>query len=165
MVEDVQSSRLQEPAPCLAPGALGIGMGIQNLLRWLRAAPAGTTIPAATLAELLDGAAAVEPTPPPPPSEPIEFTWRERLWLVPAETRLATRDVCEALDKSRSWLYGHLAEHRGPRRLPHRKLDGELVFVAGEVRAWLRATEDIQTEGPMESPAHERRLFAVEGGR
>ena len=125
-------------------------MGIpDHMLRWLRSAPPGTTIPAATLAELFD----VDDTEPEAAPTPlaVDNTWRERLWLVPAETRMATSDVLEALGHSRTWLYKHMAEDRVPHRLPHRKLDGELVFTAGEVRAWLRSTEDVVAAGPMDS--------------
>ena len=142
----------------LASGGLGIGMGITDTLRQL---PPGTLIPAAELAAMLgaeEDAAVSEPS---PPAEPIELTWRERLWLVPAETRMATADVLEALGHSRTWLYKHMAEDRGPHRLPHRKLDGELVFTAGELRAWLRSAEEVVVAGPMESTPSERGLHAV----
>lgn len=134
-----------------------------DLLSWLRAAPPGTSVPAATLAEMLD-VGNTEPantTTPTDPAAPATWTWRERLWTVPAETRLTTREALEALGRSRSWMYGHLAEERGAARLPHRKLDGELVFTAGELRAWIRHQEEVQHAGPMETTATERHLRAV----
>jgi predicted DNA-binding transcriptional regulator AlpA len=142
-------------------------MGMPDLRRWLASlASAEASLPARIVLERLpddddDPGERLEA----PPVPPIELTWRERLWLVPAETRLTTRDVCEAVGHSRSWLYGHMAEAKGARRLPHRKLDGELVFTAGEVRAWLRAAEEVIASGPMESTDGERRLSAIAGGR
>lgn len=127
-------------------------MGIESLLDWLRSAPPGTTVAPDALVEILEAAEDAEPEPTPaPPLEPVEATWRERLWVVPAETRLGTREVLEALGRSRSWLYRHLGEDQGADRLPHRKLDGELVFTAGELRAWLRRYEEVIAAGPMES--------------
>lgn len=130
-------------------------MGISELRAWLARAPEGTTVPAASVLALL---AEEDPAPEAPAPElaapPIELTWRERLWLVPAETRLGTREILEALGRSRSWLYSHLGEDRGRDRLPHRKMDGELTFAAGEVRAWVRDHEDVVAAGPMESPPH-----------
>lgn len=123
-----------------------------NTLDWLRHAPPGTLVPAAQLADLLeaelDGGPTAAPADPGPPAA-IDFTWRERLWLVPAPTRLGTRDVLEALGRSRTWLYGHLGA-RADTPIPHRKLDGELVFTAGEVRAWLRDHEEVVTAGRMD---------------
>lgn len=73
-----------------------------------------------------------------------EATWRERLWRCPAETRLDVEQVCEAVGKSRSWLY-HLTSAK---EIPHRKRrDGTLVFVAGEVREWLKRTEVVTVAG------------------
>jgi len=93
--------------------------------------------------------------------DPVTLTWRERLWLVPAETRLGTHEVLEAFGRGRSWLYSHLSEERGVDRIPHRKLDGVLLFTAGELRAWIRAHEEVVSAGPMESSEGERRLQVV----
>jgi len=85
-------------------------------------------------------------------------SWRERLWTAPAETRIGKAELLEAVGKTESWLYRHTAEKRKPGtpRIPHRKLDGELVFVVGEIRAWLRQHEEIVEAGPMESSPAER---------
>lgn len=110
------------------------------------------TLPAARLAEWL----AEEPEPTPelevlPPAPPEPQTWRERLWLVPSETRLGAAEVAEAMGRSKSWLYKRTqAAAEDP--VPHRKLDGELIFTAGEVRAWVRNREDVCHAGPMEAP-------------
>ena len=92
---------------------------------------------------------------------PVEAeSWRERLWTVPAETRLGLEELREALDRSASWIY-HRTAAKAEHRLPHRKLDSVLVFTAGEVRAWLRDREEVVCAGPMEPP----RLRAIGGGR
>ncbi len=64
-------------------------------------------------------------------------TWRSKLWTVAPETRLNVDEVCEALGRSRTWLY----KQTGPsvdtdERIPSRKRDGSLVFCAGELREW-----------------------------
>ena len=83
----------------------------------------------------------MRPDPLPGPREAEVTTWRERLWTVPPETRLGVRELTEATGRSRDWVYRHTAASTTRARLPHRKLDGQIVFAAGEVRAWLRDTE------------------------
>ncbi len=91
---------------------------------------------------------------------PLEMTWRERLWLVPAETRLGVHEVCEALDRSQSWAYRRTgAKAKDP--LPHRLMDGQLVFTAGELRTWIRQHEESVHELPMDSTPAERALRVV----
>jgi hypothetical protein len=131
---------------------------VAELRRWVAEAPAGTTIPAAALLELLEG---LEVAPPASaetlPTSPD--TWRERLWSVPAETRLGVAEVAEALARPRSYVYART----GPKAddpLPHRKLDGAVVVTAGELRAWIRAHEEVVHAGPMESAPSERSLRA-----
>lgn len=70
-------------------------------------------------------------------------TWREKLWTVPPETRLSVPEVAEAIGRPVSWVYRHTSEKSGLPRLPHRKLDGELAFVATDLRQWLRANEEV----------------------
>ena len=137
-------------------------MTLEELQRWAASAPPGTSIPVASLAELLGGLED-ETGPrsvPEEPSEPVSRTWRERLWTVPAETRLGVHELAEALNRPKSWIYRRTGE-KAEDRIPHRKQGGELVFAAGEVRAWLRADEEIIAAGPMESTAAERRLKAM----
>ncbi len=104
------------------------------------------------------------------PDEPIEkpaqqqpdfnWTWREKLWIAPAETRIGTGELAEAFSRPKSWVYAHTqAEARDP--LPHRKLDGVLVFAVGEVRAWVRESEEVLVAGPMESTQSEIRGLMV----
>lgn len=85
--------------------------------------------------ERTHGSAASEP-------QQQEGSWKARLWTVPAETRLNVNEVAEALGRTKSWVYRHTGVNAGSRRLPHRKLEGELVFVASEVREWIERHED-----------------------
>lgn len=116
-------------------------------IRWLREAPEGTTVPVSAVLPLLDALEA-EPEPAPEPQLVVPTSWPDLLWIVPAERRMTTKDVALALCRSRSWLYTHLS---GENAIPHAKLDGELVFKAGEVRAWLRDSEDVVRAGRMAS--------------
>jgi len=143
---------------------------LTGLLGWLEAAPDGTSIPAASLLVLLrdverqpapDAATAQVAIPAP--------GWRSRLWSCPPDTRLGKSELCEALGRSADWLYRHTSERAAEKReekgrpagrIPHRRFDGQLVFVAGEIRAWLRDSEEIMHAGPMETPAS-RRLRVV----
>ena len=159
----MESSGLQQATAHNGSQALGIRMGIDELRAWLRSAPPGTTLSASALVELLEADIQEEHGEPVQSTEPVEITWRELLWLVPSETRINTSEVLEAIGRSRSWLYGRMASEHGSRRFPHRKLDGELCFVAGEVRAWLRSEEDVLVAGPMDSTDTERRLTLVRG--
>lgn len=134
---------------------------LAELRLWLASAPKGTTVDAAVIGALLDRLdSAPEPVRPPlAVAEPAPPSWRERLWTAPAETRIGRAELLEAIGKTDSWLYRHTAEKRKPGtpRIPHRKLDGELVFIVGEIRAWVREHEEIVEAGPMESTPEERR--------
>lgn len=120
---------------------------LQTVLEWLRAAPAGTSVTAAAMVDLLAPVAESEPV---VEFEPTPPSWREKLWTVPAETRIGVAELCEATGRPRSWVYR--ATSAGS--IPHRKLDGELVFTVGEVRAWIREREEVVISGPMESVRH-----------
>jgi predicted DNA-binding transcriptional regulator AlpA len=115
-----------------------------ELRDWLARAPAGTLVPA----ELLAQAIASETLPSSsskPDDQPI--SWRERLWIATADTRLGVAELLEALGRTKSWLYRHTGRNSPGARIPHRKLEGELVFLAGEVRQWLLETETIVVPG------------------
>ena len=99
---------------------------------WLVECPPGTMVPASEVLARLDTPELL-PEPAPPPT-----TWRERLWTVPPETRIGRDELLEATGRKKAWLYAHTA--RGT--IPHCKLDGELVFVVGEIREWLRQHEE-----------------------
>lgn len=113
-----------------------------ELRAWLAHAPPGTLVPADALAQALpvDRSAAHQTT-------QEVMSWRERLWLVQADTRLCVAELLEALGRTKSWLYRHTGPNSPGARIPHRKLEGELVFLAGEVRQWLIDTETIVVRG------------------
>ena len=98
------------------------------------------------------------------PSEPgatpatLELTWRERLWLVPAETRMGVNELAEALGRSKSWVYKRTQGRAGEELLPYRKLDGELQFVVGEIRTYLHEREEVVFRLPSESTKAEARI-------
>lgn len=78
------------------------------------------------------------------------LTWRERLWSVPADTRLNVRELAEALGQSVSWVYKHTSPRSGQVLLPHRQLtNGKLAFLAGEIRSWLTETEAVAGDAPL----------------
>lgn len=79
-------------------------------------------------------------------------TWRERLWTCPPDTRLAVPELTEALGRSADWVYRAVnaknANERGRDPLPCSRLDGVLVFTAGAVREWLRASSVVVNPEP-----------------
>jgi predicted DNA-binding transcriptional regulator AlpA len=78
--------------------------------------------------------------------EPV-LPWAALLWIVPAETRLGVREVAEALGRPRSFVYRHTGPKAPGARIPHRRLDGELVFLAGEIRRWIEDHEVVVVPG------------------
>lgn len=120
------------------------------LLDWLASAPGGTMLAAADVRELLATFATVSPVlPPTPPAEAPPVTWREKLWTVPAETRMGVVEVAEAIGRPRSYVYRCTAATA----IPFKKHDGELVFLAGEIRTWLQDTEETVKPGRVARPA------------
>ena len=106
-------------------------------------------------------ASAASPLPTPSPEKnsgaggqklPAPDSWRERLWTCPADMRMGVREVAEALDRSPDYVYRAVnadrAAEKGRNPLPCSRLDGELVFTAGAVRAWLQASEQIINPAP-----------------
>ena len=139
---------------------------LADVIAWCRAAPAGTRLDAHAVADLLAPVAELEAEEAgedagPRATEAKDWTWRERLWVVPAETRLGVPEVAEALGRPKSFVYARTQRHTGKGakrrplplddRLPHRKLDGCLVFTAGELRAWIGETEEAVVRGPTAS--------------
>ncbi len=120
------------------------GAGLTGLLAWLREAPAGTTVPTAKILARLEEVLPVDNTTPLGATEP---TWRERLWTAPAETRIGRQELLDAVGRSENWLYRHTGTKAKCSRIPCRKLDGELVFVVGEVRKWLLEHEETVVPG------------------
>ena len=128
-----------------------------SLLAWLREAPPGTSVDAATVADRIDELVNA------PNSRPIDAaTWREKLWTAPDEARIGRSELLEAIGRTESWLYRHTSPKCECARIPHRKLDGELVFVVGEVRQWLVDHEEIVVPGrPLGECATRSRPFGV----
>lgn len=93
-----------------------------------------------------------------------DWGWREKLWIVPSETRIGTTELAEALGRNENWIYRR-TQQSADDPIPHRKLDGSLVFRVGEVRAWLRKREDVLAAGPS-APATtgQAGLEVVDGG-
>jgi predicted DNA-binding transcriptional regulator AlpA len=137
-------------------------MNLHSLAATLRQVPAEALFPAGWIREHLEDGDAATEVAPPSTCEP-EPTWRERLWTAPAETRLGVAELMEALGVSRDWVYGHTSPKRtrdtaAHLRLPHRKLDGALWFLAGEVREWIRATEQVVVRGRAEDSRAQLRV-------
>ena len=120
---------------------------------WLEdLAECGATLPAAAVLERCPD---FEETPATALVVPVETTWRERLWFAPSEARLNAHEVAEALGRSASWVYKRTGTTRrddDPAPLPCRRMDGSLVFLAGELRAWIRDHEESVIEGPSDPP-------------
>jgi hypothetical protein len=140
---------------------------IHELLEWCRSAPAGARLDAHALADILSEILADDPldhgdSPKAPNDVTQSWTWREWLWAVPAETRLGVSELAEAVGRPKGWVYARTkksprrkassGDTRGDQRIPHRKLDGTLVFLAGEVRAWLRDRETVVVDYWTETP-------------
>lgn len=93
----------------------------------------------------------IEPGPEVDATRESHATWKERLWSAPADARIGRDELLEALGKSQSWLYA-LTSKKTPleKRIPHRKtIDGELVFVVGEIRDWIISREVIMVPGSL----------------
>jgi hypothetical protein len=131
------------------------GKGNSKILDRLRGLPPGTLVPVEAILEHLadEVSAQGEPAAPDAGIAALQTAphWRVLLWTVPAETRIGREELLEAVGRPKSWLYRHTAP-KAAQRIPHRKLDGELVFVVGELRAWLKAQEEIVQAGPLDSP-------------
>lgn len=132
----------------------GQGKEKGKILERFRGLPKGTLVPVEALLEVLTALETPQnrtPLPLPTTIPPAPASWRALLWTVPAETRIGREELREAVGRPRSWIYRHTAA-KAAHRIPHRKLDGELVFVVGEVRAWLKAAEEIVQAGPADGP-------------
>lgn len=118
-----------------------------DLASWVALAPPGALVPCALVSEYLAGRGVSAPATRSTAAAPEPPTWREKLWTAPAETRLGVQELSQALDRPRSWIYRHTSARSGLALLPHRKLDGELVFVAGEIRAFIQENETVLVAG------------------
>ncbi len=150
-------------ASLLAPQALDNVLDNKSLtdwLSWASRAPVGTHVDIGMLVPLLREAVELAPAPPAETIDPGGLPWTPLLWLVPAETRLNVDEAAKSLGRARSWIYKRTSakalKESGATPLPHRVLEGCLVFTAGELRTWIRNTEDGVYELPMESTPAER---------
>lgn len=161
---DCVSPGLSDVASLLAPQALDNTLDNNSLADWLdwaSSAPVGTRVDVGTLVPLLRAAVDSNPT---AHAEPVaELPWTALLWTIPAETRLNVDEAAEAFGHARSWVYKRTSakalKESGATPLPHRVLEGSLVFTAGELRTWIRETEESVHELPMESTPAELRLI------
>lgn len=91
-----------------------------------------------------------------------EEGWETKLWRVPSRTRLGAKDVAEAVERSVNWVHQR-TQASADVPIPHRKRNGRLVFLAGEVREWLDEQEEVIVPGSSTANATERRDFEVVG--
>lgn len=125
-------------------------MSTSRLRSALEALPTGTLVPRDQLLALLDEEGGRPPHRPEPlVNLQVSESWRERLWTCPPDTRLGVEEMVEGLGRSKSWIYKRTAP-KAESRIPHRRLDGSLVFLAGEVREWVRAQEETVVPGPID---------------
>ena len=116
-------------------------MTLDELRRRAAAAPSGTLLAIESLREVL-GHPKTESNSKPELDQREASSRLLLLWTADPKTRMGRDELLEAVGKSRSWFY----KGTGPKaadRIPRRRLDGELVFVVGEVRLWLRDREQI----------------------
>ena len=112
---------------------------LSEFMRWLEEAPPEALLPVRlVLARMREASISVRTS----SAVVHETTWRERLWTAPVDTRLGVSELSEAMGRPKSWIYRHTSAKSGLELLPHRRLDGVLVFVIGEIRQWLTQQED-----------------------
>ena len=127
---------------------------VTELLAWCSKAPAGTRLDAKAVADILEADTPSVAHGLPDTGEKVSTAvqtsggWRATLWTVDADVRLGVREVAEALGRPASFVYSHT---KGLDAIPHRKLDGVLVFVAGELRAWICNREHVVAPGPSDT--------------
>ncbi len=156
----------------------GKGNALEGLRQWLEDCPPGTLVPASQMLGALDRLDGGRPGDLPEgvpedgpqgrsqrtgadstlPSALQQGSWRALLWTAPAEARIGRTELCEALGRPKSFVYRH-THCKAKNPIPHRKLDGELVFVVGEIRTWLREHEEIIRAGPTDG---DRRVQVVQ---
>lgn len=114
-----------------------------------------TTAPtAAVLRHVLTQLAALETHPATGDASPVPAvtSWRERFWECDPNVRLGVKELAEAVGRPKSWLYRHTGKAGRCPRIPHRRIDGELTFVVGEVRVWLIEHEVVEVLGGTTRP-------------
>jgi predicted DNA-binding transcriptional regulator AlpA len=134
-------------------------MTLDELRAWAASAPAGTMLSASALAECLSNTVEIASEQRSTATATEPPTWREKLWTCPTDVRIGVREVSEALDRAESWVYRHTSRKSGIPLLPHKKLDGQLVFVVGEIRGWIQRNEQTIVAG--RTPLHLTRSGAA----
>lgn len=123
-------------------------MSLADVLRQLDAIPGGSLVPVDWVrAQLRDAGVDAEPLPP----DPAPSTSPSSIWTAPDEMRYGVKELATAIGRSVDWIY-HRTNERSPLpRLPHKRQDAALVFVAREVRAYLLEHEQtvVQPTSPI----------------
>ena len=107
-------------------------MDTAALRAWLEDLPAGTLLPAGELVARLDTAGS-------PGINPAERTAAERLWSCPDHTRYTVKDLAACLGRPTSYIYALTSA----KAIPFTKLDGQITFIASEIRRWLVEREEL----------------------
>src|SRR5690242_9751364 len=102
-------------APARSVATMTDPVTLASVRDWLRRAPTGTVVPAAAVLELLD---AIGPLKPETPALEYRMNWRERIWLVPDETRLGVEECAEVFGEDKTWVWQRTSTATGKRRLP-----------------------------------------------
>ena len=118
---------------------------LADVLQWLRSAPPSTMLTASDVLQALDavnqGCESSRPEIVSP--DAVQLPWSALLWLVPDQTRIGVRELCEATGRPKSWVYRHTSNRGDCPRLPFYRCDGVLTFRVGEIRRWLENHEVI----------------------
>ncbi len=110
-------------------------MDTAALRAWLEDLPAGTLLPAGELVAHLDTAGSPGINPAERTPEP---TAAERLWSCPDHTRYTVKDLAACLGRPTSYIYALTSA----KAIPFTKLDGQITFIASEIRRWLVEREE-----------------------
>ena len=124
-----------------------------DLLIWLQASPPGTLVPVLAIVQAL---ASAEPDVQPPAAREHQ-SWRERLWTCDPQTRIGCVELAEAVGRSKSWVYRCTSRKAKGPRIPHRLLQGELIFIVGEIRDGVTEQEMVVGSGRSAGCAVHRR--------
>lgn len=136
--------------------------GLEGALAWARSAPKGASLPVSAVVRLLEDVQDSRDETrkaQAPLSSDRPWTWREKLWDTPSETRLGVIELAEAVGRSKSWI----RKQARAGEIPARKQGQAFVFLAGEVRHWVRESEEVVNAGPSDPPVG--RLNFVDGQR
>jgi hypothetical protein len=127
-------------------------MSYHHVVDWLRRAPSGTLVPAEAIAsQLEDDLSDFEECD--SSTEPVASpSLRAEFWSLPREVRLSTKELAAATGWPKSRIYKRTSARASVERLPHGRDGGTLVFEAGAVQDYIRATE-LTVVAPVGAPA------------